>query len=102
MLSGGKLTKATGKPTHISLADYTAPASGQKDLPCYRIASNMVFDVPVTFSETAKAIVVGSKLALAAALGVTDVTTSGVCTVVDAKDANTNKESGDYVSVIVE
>ena len=48
-------------------------------------------------------IVVGSKLALAAdALGVTDVTTSGVCTVVDAKDANTNKESGDYVSVIVE
>ena len=103
VLSGGKLTKATGKPTHISLADYTAPASGQKDLPCYRIASNMVFDVPVTFSETAKAIVVGSKLALAAdALGVTEVTTSGVCTVVDAKDANTNKESGDYVSVIVE
>ena len=73
VLSSGKLTKASGttKPTHISLADYTAPASGQKDLPCYR-------------------------------LGVTDVTTGGVITVVDALDANTNKSNGDLISVIVE
>lgn len=105
VLSGGKLTKcgATAKPTHISLADYTAPASGQKDLPCYRIASNMVFEVPVTFSSTAAAIVVGSKLTVASdGLGVTDVTTSGVVTVVDALNANDNKASGDLISVIVE
>ena len=81
VLSSGKLTKASGttKPTHISLADYTAPASGQKDLPCYRIAPNMVFEVPVSFSETAVAIVVGSKLKVDTdGLGVTDVTTGGV------------------------
>lgn len=105
VLSGGKLTKcgATAKPTHISLADYTAPASGQKDLPCYRIASNMVFEVPVTFSSTAAAIVVGSKLTVASdGLGVTDVTTSGVVTVVDALNANDKKASGDLISVIVE
>lgn len=105
VLSSGKLTKASGttKPTHISLADYTAPASDNKNLPCYRIASNMVFEVPVTFSETAKAITVGSKLTVAAdGLGVTDTATGGVVTVVDALDANTNKTSGDLVSVIVE
>lgn len=105
VLSGGKLTKASGttKPTHISLADYTAPASGQKDLPCYRIEKNMVFEVPVTFSETAKEIVVGSKLTVATdGLGVTDVTTSGVVTVVDTIEANTNKANGDLISVIVE
>ncbi len=105
VLSSGKLTKASGttKPTHISLADYTAPASGQKDLPCYRIEKNMVFEVPVTFSSTAAAIVVGSKLTVATdGLGVTDVTTGGVITVVDAQDANTDKASGDKISVIVE
>ena len=105
VLSSGKLTKASGttKPTHISLADYTAPASGQKDLPCYRIKKNMVFEVPVTFSSTAAAIVVGSKLTVATdGLGVTDVTTGGVITVVDAQDANTDKASGDKISVIVE
>lgn len=105
VLSGGKLTKASGttKPTHISLADYAAPASGNKELPCYRIASNMVFEVPVTFSSPAKAIEVGTKLTLTDnGLGVTDVTTNGVVTVVDTRDANTNKENGDTVSVIVE
>lgn len=105
VLSGGKLTKASGttKPTHISLADYTAPASGQKELPCFRIAPNMVFEVPVTFSSTAAAIVVGTKLTVATdGLGVTDVTASGVITVVDAMDANTDKASGNVISVIVE
>lgn len=104
-LSGGKLTKASGttKPTHISLADYTAPASGNKDLPCFRIEKNMVFEVPVTFSTTAAAIVVGSKLTVATdGLGVTDVTTSGVVTVVDAQEANTDKANGNIISVIVE
>ena len=100
---GGLVLFGLGLVLLFWLGVFWGVGCGQKDLPCYRIASNMVFDVPVTFSETAKAIVVGSKLALATdALGVTDVTASGVCTVVDAKDANTNKESGDYVSVIVE
>ncbi len=105
VLSSGKLTKASGttKPTHISLADYTAPASGQKELPCFRIAPNMVFEVPVTFSETAVAIVVGAKLKVDTdGLGVTDVTTGGVITVVDALEANTDKANGNLISVIVE
>ena len=63
----------------------------------------MVFEVPVSFSETAVAIVVGSKLKVDTdGLGVTDVTTGGVITVVDALDANTNKSNGDLISVIVE
>lgn len=103
VLSSGKLTKASGttKPTHIALKSYVAPATGNKELPVARIDKNMVFKAPVTYSETAVAVVLGSKLTLATnGLGVTDVTTSGVATVVDTLNAST--AAGDEVLVIFE
>lgn len=103
VLSSGKLTKASGttKPTHIALKTYTAPATDNEDLPVARIDKSMVFEVPVTYSSNAVAIVLGSKLTIATdGCGVTDVTTSGVATVVDTLDAN--KVAGDKVLVIFE
>lgn len=103
VLSSGKLTKASGttKPTHVALKTYTAPATDNEDLPVARIDKSMVFEVPVTYSSNAVAIVLGSKLTIAAdGCGVTDVTTSGVATVVDTLDAN--KVAGDKVLVIFE
>lgn len=102
VLSNGKLTKATGKPTHIAMKSYTAPAADCKDLPVCRIEKNMVFSAPVTFSAEPKAVVLGSKLTIAGdGLGVTDVTTSGVATVVDVLNAD-NKVTGEKVHVIFE
>lgn len=103
VLSSGKLTKASGttKPTHIALKTYTAPATDNEDLPVARIDKSMVFEAPVTYSSNAVAIVLGSKLTIATdGCGVTDVTTSGVATVVDTLDAN--KVAGDKVLVIFE
>lgn len=103
VLSSGKLAKATGttKPTHIALKTYEAPATGNEDLPVARIEKNMVFSAPVTFSSEAKPIVLGSKLTIAAdSLGVTDVTTSGVATVVDTLSVGTT--SGEEIHVIFE
>lgn len=101
--SSGKLTKASGttKPTHIAMKSYTAPATDNKDLPVARIDKNMVFKAPVTYSAEAKAIVLGTKLTVSTdGCGVTDVTTSGVATVVDT--LNANKNAGDCVLVIFE
>ena len=103
VLSSGKLAKATGttKPTHIAMKTYTAPATGNEDLPVMRIEKNMVFSAPVTFSAEAKAIVLGTKLTIATdSLGVTDVTTSGVATVVDTLSVGTT--SGEEIHVIFE
>lgn len=61
----------------------------------------MVFAVPVTYSSTAVAVVLGSKVTVDNdGLGVTDVTTSGVATVVDTLDAKT--AAGDEIEVIFE
>lgn len=103
VLSSGKLVKATGttKPTHIAMKTYTAPATGNEDLPVMRIEKNMVFAAPVTFSSTANAIVLGTKLTIATdSLGVTDVTTNGVATVVDTLSVGTT--SGEEIHVIFE
>ena len=103
VLSSGKLTKASGttKPTHIAMKSYTTPATDNKDLPVARIDKNMVFEAPVTYSGTPVAVVLGTKLTLATdGCGVTDVTTSGVATVVDT--LNANKNAGDKVLVIFE
>lgn len=105
VLSAGKLTKASGttKPTHIALTSYVAPATGNKEIPVARIEKNMVFEAPVTFSATAATIVLGSKVTIATdGLGTTDVTTSGVATIVDTLSANDNKATGDKVLVIFE
>lgn len=101
-LSSGKLTKASGttKPTHIAAKTYTAPATGAEPLPCFRIDKSMRFEAPVTFSSTPNALVVGSKVTLGTdGLGVTDVTTSGVATIVDTLDA---AATGDKIAVIFE
>ena len=103
VLSAGKLTTATGttKPTHIALKSYNAPATDNKELPVARIEKNMVFEVPVNYSGTPAAIVLGTKLTVATdGCGVTDVTTNGVATVVDT--LNANKTAGDTVLVIFE
>lgn len=101
VISAGKLTKATGKPTHIALKTYSAPATDNEDLPVARIDKNMVFEAPVTYSSNAVAVALGSKLTLASdGCGVTDVTASGVATVVDT--LNANKVAGDKVLVIFE
>lgn len=105
VLSAGALTKASGttKPTHVALASYKAPASGQKELAVARISHEMEFEAPVTFSGTPAAIVLGSKVTLASdGLGVTDVTTGGVATVIDCLVANEAKENGDKIHVIFE
>lgn len=103
ILSGGKLTKASGttKPTYIAAKSYVAPATGAEKLPCFRVARDMVFTAPVTFSSTAVAIVLGSKVTIDSdGLGVTDVTTSGVATVVDTLSAGST--NGDLIEVIFE
>ncbi len=103
VLSSGKLTKASGttKPTYIAAKDYVAPASGAELLPCFRVEKNMVFRVPVTFSSTPVALVLGTKVTLHTdGLGVTDVTTSGVATIVDTLSAGST--TGDEIEVIIE
>ena len=100
VLTDGKLTKASGetKPTHISLADYTAPESDQEELPCFRITPEMVFDAPIEVSSKVPA--VGSKVTLHTdGLGVTDTADSGVATIVHTNGATA---TGDTVTVIFE
>ena len=80
VISSGVLTKAgVGvKPTYIAMADYAAPATGNKDLPCFVVDSNQIWEAPVTFSSVAVALVEGTKLQLdTSGVGVTDLTTSG-------------------------
>lgn len=101
VLSAGKLTKAgaTVKPEYIAMADCSADATN-REIPVCRVESNQIYEVEVTFSSEAVEIVAGTKVKLTAdGLGVTDVTTSGVVTVVDALDANTNKTTGDKILV---
>ena len=98
-IASGKVTKASGTtvPTHIALG---VEAKGGL-LPVARIDRTMVFEVPVTYSSTANAIVLGTKLTITDdGTGVTDVTTNGVATVVDTLGAN--KTAGDKVLVIFE
>lgn len=103
VLSGGKLTKASGtsKPTHIAAKSYTAPTSNTDKLPCYKVDRNMIFETPVTFSSTPVALTIGSKVTVATdGMGVTDVTTSGVVTVVDTLAAD--KTTGEKILVCIE
>ena len=100
ILSNGTLTKASGttKPTHIAMKTYAAPTANCQALPCFRITENMIFSAPVTFSTTANAVVVGAKLTVYSdGLGVTDVTTGGVATVVDALNVGT--QNGEEILV---
>jgi hypothetical protein len=98
-LASGKVTKASGTTAPSLIALGTESKGGL--LPVARIDPSMVFEVPVTYSSTPNAIVLGTKLTITDdGIGVTDVTTSGVATVVDTLDAN--KTAGDKVLVIFE
>lgn len=100
VISSGGLIKATGttKPTHIAMKTITGTGA---EIPVARIEKNMVFEAPVTYSSTANAIVLGTKLTIADnSAGVTDVVTDGVATVIDTLGAN--KNDGDKVLVIFE
>lgn len=83
VLSGGVLAAATGttKPTHITLA------AGDKEakIPCGRIESNQVYEVPVSAAPTA--LKVGAKVTLDAGQKVTTTTTDGIVTIVDLNGA---------------
>ena len=91
-LSSGKLVKNTSAPTHITLASAKA---NDKKVPCVRIESAQVYEVPVSAAPTAA---VGAKVALG-----TDGTSvsgaaseSGIATVVSLNGA---KASGDKIIV---
>lgn len=102
-IASGLLTKASGttKPTYIAAKSYVAPATGAQLLPCYRVLPQMVFEAEVTHSATAIAINLGTKLTVSTAgLGVTDVVTSGIATVVDTLDHTTT--NGKPIHVIFE
>lgn len=90
-LTGGTLVKATGAPTHISLAD---AASGEK-VACYAVMPGMIFDVPVAAAPTS--LKEGNKVTLATdGLGVTATTTDGVATIVNLNGATA---AGDIIQV---
>ena len=91
-LSSGKLVKNTTTPTHITLA--SAKANDAK-VPCVRIESAQVYEVPVSATPTAS---VGAKVAIS-----TDGTSvggaaseTGIATVVSLNGA---KVSGDKITV---
>ncbi|MED9905282.1 MAG: hypothetical protein UFG06_14020 [Lachnospiraceae bacterium] len=82
-LSSGKLAKATGttKPAYICAEEYTAPASGQKEIAVYPIFETQEWKT--TFAAEPKDIVPGSKVTIHTdGAQVTATTTSGVAEVV--------------------
>lgn len=108
VLSNGALTKAgVGvKPTHIAMADYVAPATGNKPLPCFVVDENQIWEAPVDFSAEPVTLVLGTKLQLDTdGVGVTDITVSGttgnevygVATIWDKQAAD--KTDGDKILV---
>lgn len=91
VLSSGTLTKASGaqKPKYVAAKGYIAPASNQIDLPVFPINDRQVWEVSVDFSAEPIALVVGTKVTLSpSGLGVTDVVTDGVASIVDKLSAN--------------
>lgn len=103
VLSSGAATKCgtTTTPTFISAAAYVAPASGNVDLPVYRVNPFQVWECPVDFSATPVALVLGTKLELdSSGLGVTDVTTTGKATIYNKLSADST--DGDKILVLFE
>lgn len=98
VITSEKFAKVSGtdKPTHIAMG---SAGNDGATIPAARIEKNMVFEAPVTYSETANAIIVGTKLAITVD-GVRDITTSGVATVIDTLGAK--QIEGDKVLVIFE
>lgn len=96
VLSGGTLTKceATVAPTHIAMAALAADAA-KRTIPVARVASNQIYEVPVSAAPTS--LKVGDKVTLHTdGLQVTATTTSGVVTVENLNGATT---AGDKIIV---
>lgn len=96
VLSGGTLTKcgATVAPTHIAMAALAADAAKRK-IPVARVASNQIYEVPVSAAPTS--LKVGDKVTLHTdGLQVTATTTSGVVTV---ENLNGATAAGDKIIV---
>ena len=75
-LSGGKLVRATGKPTFVALADGAANTT----IPVGRVESNQVYEVALPGAVT-----VGNKYTLTTdGTGITTTTSDGVAEVVYA------------------
>ena len=96
VLSGGTLTKcgATTAPAFIAMADLTA-AAAKRTIPVARVASNQIYEVPVSAAPTS--LKVGDKVTLHTdGLQVTATTTSGVVTV---ENLNGATAAGDKIIV---
>ena len=96
VLSGGTLTKcgATTAPAFIAMADLTA-AAAKRTIPVARVASNQIYEVPVSAAPTS--LKVGDKVTLHTdGLQVTATTTSGVVTV---ENLNGATAAGDKIVV---
>ena len=96
VLSGGTLTKcgATAAPTHIAMAALAADAA-KRTIPVARVASNQIYEVPVSAAPTS--LKVGDKVTLHTdGLQVTATTTSGVVTV---ENLNGATAAGDKIVV---
>lgn len=96
VLSGGTLTKcgATVAPTHIAMAALAADAA-KRTIPVARVASNQIYEVPVSAAPTS--LKVGDKVTLHTdGLQVTATTTSGVVTV---ENLNGATAAGDKIIV---
>ena len=76
-LSGGKLVRATGKPTFVALADGAANTT----IPVGRVESNQVYEVALPSGG----VTVGNKYTLSSdGTGITTTTSDGVAEVVYA------------------
>ncbi len=98
VMTAGALTKCgpTAKPEYIAMGGVSASAE-KREIPVCRVEANQVYETSVTFSDTAVPLVVGTKVKLDTdGMGITDVTASGVATIVNVNGAKT---TGDYVTV---
>ena len=91
-LSGGKLVANTATPTHITLG---AAAAANEKVPCVRLESSQVYEVPVSATPTSLA--VGDKVTVASGgKEVTATKDGGIATIVSLEDA---KAAGDKITV---
>ena len=82
-LSSGALTKvsATGKPTHIALKAYTAPATGNLNLPVEIVMPNYVYET--TFAADASSNAEGTLVTIHSdGAQITATATNGTATIV--------------------
>ena len=63
--NAGKVTKASGdaKVSHVAIANYVAPASGNEPIPCFVVTSDMVWEV-ATSAYSATTQVAGARVTI--------------------------------------